>query len=118
MLYTISTDKSVKDAANALQAAVIANTFGVMQIHNLQETMKKKGVEFNHECLVFEICNPAQAKKVLEANMSLSTALPCRISVFEENGKTMLSTLKPTMLLSMFNIPQMEIVACYIKPLD
>ena len=82
MLYTLTTQKSVKDTAIALQAAVIANKFGVMQIHNLQETMTKKGVEFNHECLIFEVCNPMQAKKVLDADLSISTALPCRISVY------------------------------------
>jgi uncharacterized protein (DUF302 family) len=41
-----------------LQAAVQANHFGVMQVHNLKETMTKKGVDFAHECLVFEVCQP------------------------------------------------------------
>jgi uncharacterized protein (DUF302 family) len=27
--------------------------------------------------------------------MSVSTALPCRISIYEEGGKTILATLKP-----------------------
>jgi len=40
--------------------------------------------------------------------MSVSTALPCRISIYEENGKTILVTLKPTMLLAMINPPQLE----------
>jgi uncharacterized protein (DUF302 family) len=31
-------------------------------------------------------------------NMSISTALPCRISIYEEGGKTTLATLKPTVL--------------------
>ena len=46
MLFKLSTDKSVTEAAAALQAAVQANRFGVMQIHNLKETMAKKGLEF------------------------------------------------------------------------
>jgi uncharacterized protein (DUF302 family) len=48
---------------------------------------------------------------VLEQDMSVSTALPCRISIYEEQGKTVLVTLKPTTLLAMFNVPQLEIVA-------
>ena len=32
------------------------------------------------------MCNPHQAKKVLEANPEISTALPCRISRYEEGG--------------------------------
>lgn len=43
--------------------------------------------------------------------MSLSTALPCRISIYEEGGKTTLATLKPTVLLGMFKVPQLAGVA-------
>ena len=111
MLVKLSTNKTVSEAAVALQVAVQANHFGVMHVHNLKETMAKKGVEFAHECLIFEVCQPQQAKKVLDQNMSISTALPCRISIFEEGGKTILATLKPTTLLAMFKAPQLEGVA-------
>ena len=111
MLVKLSTDKTVSEVAVALHAAVLANHFGVMQVHNLKETMAKKGVEFARECLIFEVCQPQQAKKVLDENMSASTALPCRISIYEEGGKTILATLKPTILLAMFHTPQLEGVA-------
>jgi uncharacterized protein (DUF302 family) len=115
MLVKLSTDKTVSEAAAALQAAVQANRFGVMQVHNLKETMTKKGVEFARECLIFEVCQPQQAKKVLDQNMSISTALPCRISLYEEGGKTILAALKPTILLAMFNSPQLEGVALEVE---
>ncbi|TKB25908.1 DUF302 domain-containing protein [Desulfopila sp. IMCC35006] len=107
MLIKLSTDKNVSEVAAALQIAVPANHFGIMQVHNLQETMTRKGVEFTRECQIFEVCQPQQAKKVLEQNMSISTALPCRISLYREDGKTILATLKPTTLLAMFNSPQL-----------
>ena len=68
-------------------------------------------MEFERECLIFEVCQPQQAKKVLDQNMSVSAALPCRISIYEEGGKTILATLKPTTLLAMFNTPQLNGVA-------
>ena len=111
MLIKLSTKKSVNEAAAALRAAVEANRFGVMHVHNLKETMEKKGVAFEHECLIFEVCQPQQAKTVLDQNMSVSTALPCRISVYEEDGKTILAALKPTALLAIFNTKQLEGVA-------
>jgi len=111
MLFKVPTDKTVSETAAALQAAVQANHFGVMQVHNLKETMAKKSVEFAHECLIFEVCQPLQAKHVLGQNMSVSTALPCRISIYEEGGKTMLATLKPTTLLALFKVPQLAAVA-------
>ncbi len=111
MLIKLSTNKTVTAAAASLQAAVVANHFGVMQVHDLKETMNKKGVNFAHECLIFEVCQPQQAKKVLDENMSVCTALPCRISVYEEEGKTILATLKPTTLLALFHTPQLKSVA-------
>lgn len=111
MLIKLLTNKTVTAAAASLQTAVEANHFGVMQVHNLKETMNKKGVDFAHECLIFEVCQPQQARKVLDENMSVCTALPCRISVYEEGGKAILATLKPTTLLALFNTPQLKSVA-------
>jgi uncharacterized protein (DUF302 family) len=58
MLVKLSTDTTVSETAGALQTAVQANHFGVRQVHNLKETMAKKGVEFARECLIFEVCQP------------------------------------------------------------
>jgi len=111
MLVKFSTHKTVSTVAAALEVAVRANNFGVMQVHNIKETMAKKGVEFDRECLIFEVCQPLQANTVLDQDMSVSTALPCRISVYEEDGRTTLATLKPTTLLAMFGMPRLEGVA-------
>jgi hypothetical protein len=40
MLVTLSTDKTVSETAAALQAAVQANHFGVMQVHTIVKIMK------------------------------------------------------------------------------
>lgn len=61
MLIKLPTDKTVSETAAALQASVQANHFGVMQVHNLKETMMKKGVEFARECVIFEVCQPHAA---------------------------------------------------------
>jgi len=73
--------------------------------------MKKKGINLENECLIFEICQPQQAKEVLGKNMSVSAALPCRISLYRENNKTFLATLKPTALLAMFDSPELKGIA-------
>ena len=111
MLIKIATKKPLQETAVDLQTAVQKHRFGVMQVHNLKETMVKKGVEFDPECMIYEVCQPQQAKKVLEQSMSLSTMLPCRISLFEEGGQTVMATLKPTALVGLFNEPSLVPVA-------
>src|SRR4030065_2474977 len=111
MLYEIESTKTIDQVCQDLGKAVVEHKFGVMTIHNLKETMKKKGVEFDREGRIFEVCHPHQAKRVLEKNMEISTALPCRISVFTEGGEVKLATLKPTALISHFTVPHPGSVA-------
>ena len=99
MKYIVETEKSVEQAVTDLQEAVKKHDFGVLNILNLQETLRKKGVELPNECQILDICNPQKAKQVLTDDMSLNLALPCRISVYSEDGKTKIGMIKPKALL-------------------
>ena len=94
MLHIVESRKPLDRVAKDLEAAVARHKFGVLGVHDLRAKMAEKGVPFARECRIFEVCNPHQARKVLEANMEVSTALPCRISVYEEGGRTKLATIK------------------------
>lgn len=102
MIYQVKTKKSLSDVTRDLEAAVQRHKFGIMGMHDLKARMKEKGVEYDRDCLIFEVCNPHQAKKVLEKNAEISTALPCRISVYQEDDGIVLATLKPTAMLALF----------------
>lgn len=102
MLYVIDSRKDVDTAARDLEEAVKRNGFGVLHVYDLQEKLREKGVELAHGCRVLEVCNPQQAAKVLTADMEVSLALPCRISVYEDGGTTKIGTLQPTALLAIF----------------
>lgn len=100
MYYVVETDKSFEQASSDLDAAVKHHGFGVLHVHTLGNTLRSKGIAFEEECNVFEVCNPAQAAKVLSSDMRLNMALPCRISVYTEKGKTMIGTISPVQMLS------------------
>lgn len=102
MVYRVESRKSISQVARDLEAASQRHKFGVLMVHDLKAKMKEKGVEFDRDCLIFEVCNPQQAKKVLEKSAEISTALPCRISVYQEGGRVRLATIKPTVMLEMF----------------
>ena len=111
ILHIVESKKPLEQVAKDLEEAVARHKFGVLGIHDLKATMAKKGVEFARECRIFEVCNPHQAKKVLEANLEISTALPCRISVYEESGVTKLATIKPSAMLDLYATPGLKGVA-------
>ena len=100
MYYIVETNKSFTQAAKDLEAAVLRNSFGVLHVHDLGTTLRSKGITFGEECKVFEVCNPGQAAKVLATDMRLNMALPCRISVYTEQGKTKIGLIKPVQMLA------------------
>lgn len=100
MYYIVETEKSFDQASGDLDAAVEEHGFGVLHIHDLGATLRSKGLPFEEECKVFEVCNPVQAAKVLSTDMRLNMALPCRISVFTDKGVTKIGLIKPAQMLS------------------
>ena len=100
MYYIVETNKSFTQAAIDLDSAVKKHGFGVLHVHDLGATLRSKGIAFTEECKIFEVCNPAQAAKVLATDMRLNMALPCRISVFTEAGKTKIGLIKPMQMLA------------------
>jgi uncharacterized protein (DUF302 family) len=111
MLHVVQSRKPLDRVAKDLETAVARHKFGVLGTHDLRAKMAEKGVSFDHECRIFEVCNPTQAKKVLDTNLEISTALPCRISVYEQGGVTKLATIKPTALLDLYATPGLKEVA-------
>ena len=100
MYYIVETLKSFQQAATDLETAVKHHGFGVLHIHDLGTSLRSKGIAFDEQCNVFEVCNPGQAAKGLSAEMRLNMALPCRISVFTDKGKTKIGLIRPAKMLS------------------
>ncbi|MFV8816789.1 DUF302 domain-containing protein [Haliea sp. E17] len=100
-MYTIlESSKSFEDTSRDLDAAVKRNGFGVLHVHDLGNTLRSKGIDYAEECRVFEVCNPLQASKVLAIDVRLNMALPCRISVYTEQGQVKIGYIQPADMLS------------------
>ncbi len=111
MVYRVRSKKKLSEVARGLEVAAQNHKFGVLGVYDLKAKMQEKGVEFERDCLIFEVCNPQQAKRVLEENAEISTALPCRISVFQDGNDVVLATLRPMAMLALFGEAGLEPVA-------
>jgi uncharacterized protein (DUF302 family) len=111
MLYRVESRKTLAEVGRGLEAAAKKYKFGILAVHDLKAKMQEKGVDFDRDCLIYEVCNPQQAKKVLDVNVAISTALPCRISVYSEGAGVTLATLRPTALVEMFQTPSLRAAA-------
>ena len=111
MVYSRQTFGDIDAIGRRLEEAIKAHKFGILGVIDLQAKMREKGVEFKNPCRIYEVCNPHLAKQVLEKEMTLSTALPCRISVYQDGDKVTIATLRPTQTLGLFNVPDLATVA-------
>ncbi|MGP2655400.1 DUF302 domain-containing protein [Malaciobacter sp. WC5094] len=91
MVYTETSSKNVQELVNEIESKISNYKFGVLHIHNVAKTLESKGVEFNEECQILDICNPNYAKLLLESDMTLSSIMPCKISVYSKNNQTYIS---------------------------
>ena len=111
MLHQVKSKKPLADIERALNESAARHQFGVIAVHDLRETMQKKGVDLDMQCRIYEVCNPRQAKRVLEEDGAISTALPCRISIYGNQGDFTIATMLPTEMMKAFNRPGIEPVA-------
>lgn len=112
MKYVVDSEKTVEQAAADLQEAVVQQGFGVLHVYDLKKTLESKGAPIAHECRIFEVCNPRKAQEVLDADMSMNMALPCRVSVYEQGGRTKIGLLSPKAMLAMLSdSPALAVVA-------
>lgn len=101
-MYTVESVLSAADAAQKVQDAAKAEKFGVINVLNLKQIMAGKGVEFDGEAVVVEICEPNYARRFLDADPATATCLPCRVSVTRKDGVTRVSAAMPGPMFRLF----------------
>ncbi len=102
MLYAREAEGAFDDVVERIRQAVTDNKFSVMHEIDLRAALREKGFDFDRACRVLEICNPRQAKKALDTAPAVSAALPCRITVYEQDGCVKVATLEPKTMLGLF----------------
>ena len=103
MRYDVVTTKTAAQAAADLQAVAKQHGFGTLHVYNLKETLTAKGFPQTRECFVLEVCNPAQANRVLTHDFAMNVALPCRISVYEDGGRVKIGMIRPRAILALLS---------------
>lgn len=78
--------------------------YGLLHSYNLTDTLQSKGQAFHSLVSIYEVCNPVHANSVLSADLSISNALPCRISIWfdEKTAETKIQSVKPSLLIGLF----------------
>lgn len=99
--YTVSTEKAFDQVVSEIQAKTPEKGMSVLYIHDVTATLKGKGFE-REPLKIIEICNAKYAHAVLKESEAISLMMPCKINVYEKEGKTYISAMLPTVISQFF----------------
>lgn len=95
MFYIVESSKSFAEVIFDLEPVVQRLGYVVQQSNDIGETLRGRGIDFDEDCAVFDICNYRQTERLLTLDLRLAAILPWRIAVFTENGTTRLGVVRP-----------------------
>lgn len=111
IVYEKSTNKNLNDAIKSLEINLEEHGFGILWRLNFKDKLQEKGLEFKEDFVILEVCNPKQAKEVLEKNIHIGYVLPCKMVVRSENDKIYIGMTRPETLIGLFESPELIEVA-------
>jgi uncharacterized protein (DUF302 family) len=75
--------------------------FGILTEIDVRAKLKEKlGIDFKRY-IILGACNPPNAYKAILAEENIGLMLPCNVIVYEKDGKTILSVIRPTVAMQM-----------------
>jgi uncharacterized protein (DUF302 family) len=98
MTFEKRTHKSFREAHEELKKNLKEVGFGVLWEMNFKDKLNEKGLDFQKNFQVMEVCNPSKAKVVLDAHLEAGYLLPCKVVVFEKSDGVHVGMMRPTML--------------------
>jgi len=113
--YTVETSKSKDEAVRTLEEKLKEEKFGVLWNFDLTAKLQEKGTDFDTPFTILEVCNPHEANRVLSEDLLAGYFLPCKIVVYEENGKTKIGMPKPSALVEMVQNDHIKKIALEIE---
>ncbi|WP_017471655.1 DUF302 domain-containing protein [Amphibacillus jilinensis] len=109
--YTVTSDKTVEQVYQTLLEALPTIKFGVLWELDLKATLAEKGVNHDQEGLILEVCNPKQAKTLIDENPLAHYFLPCKLVIYQVNGVTKVGMPRPTIQAQMIGDHHLERLA-------
>ena len=92
-------DKAVEAVTEELKK----QGFGILTRIDVKEKFKEKlGIDFKNY-VILGACSPPHAHKAILAEEDIGLMLPCNVLVYEKEGKTILSIIKPSAGMGMID---------------
>ena len=91
--YKLETDQPIEKIAAKVQQECDNYKFALLKTYNYHEIVESKGFPIKRKVFIYEICQAKTASLMLTSHPEFSIFMPCKISIYEHEDKTIISTM-------------------------
>lgn len=114
MNYTVQVNKKFDQILKEIEILAEKQSFRVQHIHYVSDILNEKGFEIEKYSIV-ELCNPKFAHLVLSKNKNFGSILPCKILVYEKDGKNFVSSPDPIEMVKKLGMDELVEIATQVE---
>jgi uncharacterized protein (DUF302 family) len=116
--FTKELDIPYETVVELVREALKKEGFGVLTEIDVKEKMKEKLRLDMRKYIILGACNPPNAYKAILAEENIGLMLPCNVIVYEKGSKTVLSVIRPTVVMQIIDNAELQKLAEAVeKPL-
>ena len=104
--YKIKSTQSIGKISEKVPSACEKYKFALLQTYVYHEILESKGFPIKRKVFIYEICQAKTAAKMLTDFPHFSIFMPCKLAVYEDNGKTIISTMNMEIMLKAIDTNQ------------
>jgi uncharacterized protein (DUF302 family) len=109
--FSKTVNASFDEAVTIVTGELKKEGFGILTEIDVKAKMKEKlGLDLK-KYIILGACNPPNAYKAIIAEENIGLMLPCNVIVYEKDGKTVLSVVRPTVAMQMIDNAELQKVA-------
>ena len=113
--FTKELDLPYEQVIEKVTAKLANEGFGILSRIDVREKFREKlGIDFM-KYVILGACNPAKAHSAILAEQDIGLMLPCNVIVYEKEGKTIVSVIKPTAAMQMINNKDLQEIAAAVE---
>jgi uncharacterized protein (DUF302 family) len=113
--FTKEVDAPFEQILERLPKVLEKEGFGVISTIDIGQKMRDKlGVDFR-KYVIIGACNPKNAYKALIAEENIGLMLPCNMIVYEKGGKTVVGSIRPSVMMEAFGNDALTSVAAEVE---
>ena len=102
---------SFVDAKARITDALKQEGFGILTEIDVKETLRKKLEQEFRSYVILGACNPGLAYRGLRDELALGLLLPCNVCVWEDEGGSTVSVLRPDKMVEITGNPKLAPMA-------